>query len=95
MRFRYNSLLLYTVGYKFKNTQEKVNHLRYTDDIKLFAKKEKELETLIQAIRLCSQDVGMEFSLRMYKLQMKSGKRQITEEIELLNYERIKTLGEK
>ena len=28
----------------------------YMDDIKLFAKKEKELETLIQAMRIYSED---------------------------------------
>ena len=33
----------------------------YMDDIKLFAKNEKELETQIQAVRIYSQDVGMEF----------------------------------
>ena len=31
------------------------------DDIKLFAKREKELETLIHAVRIYSQDIGMEF----------------------------------
>ena len=33
----------------------------YMDDIKLFAKNENELETLIDADRICSQDIGMEF----------------------------------
>ena len=31
------------------------------DDIKLFAKEEKELETLIEAVRMYRQDIGMEF----------------------------------
>ena len=31
------------------------------DDIKLFAKKEKELETLIHTVRIYIQDRGMEF----------------------------------
>ena len=31
------------------------------DDIKLLAKNEKELETLIQAVGIYSQDIGMEF----------------------------------
>ena len=35
-------------------SQEKINHLIYMDDIKLFAKNEKELETLIQAVRIYS-----------------------------------------
>ena len=35
----------------------------YMDDIKQFAKEEKELETLIQAVRIYSQDIGMEFGI--------------------------------
>ena len=31
------------------------------DDIKLFAKNEKEQETLIHSVRIYSQDIGMEF----------------------------------
>ena len=34
----------------------------YMDDIKLFAKNEKELETLIHTVRIYSQDIGMEHS---------------------------------
>ena len=32
----------------------------YMDDIKLFAKNEKELENLILEVRIYSQDIGME-----------------------------------
>ena len=35
----------------------------YIDDIKLFAKNEKELETLIHAVRQYSQAIGMEFGI--------------------------------
>ena len=41
-----------TGGYKLNRSQEKINHLMYMDDIKLFAKKEKELETLIQTVKI-------------------------------------------
>ena len=34
-----------TAGYKLSRSQEKINHLMYMDDLKLFAKNEKELET--------------------------------------------------
>ena len=33
-----------TAEYKLTNSQEKINHLMYIDDIKLFTKNEKELE---------------------------------------------------
>ena len=36
-----------TAGYKLSISQKRINHLMYMDDIKLFAKNEKELETLI------------------------------------------------
>ena len=35
----------------------------YKDENKLFAKIEKELETLIQTVRIYSQDIGMEFNI--------------------------------
>ena len=36
----------------------------YVDDINLFIKNEKESETLIQAVRIYSQDIGMEFGIQ-------------------------------
>ena len=49
--------------YKLCRSQGKINHLMYMDDIKLFAKYDKELETLIHTIRIYSQDIGMEFGI--------------------------------
>ena len=66
------------------------------DDIKLFAKNEKELETLIHAVRICSQDIGIEFGIeKCAMLVIKSGKRHMTDGIELPNQDRIRTLEEK
>ena len=68
----------------------------YMDDIKLFAKNEKELETLIHAVRIYSQDIGIEFGKeKCAKLVMKSGKRHMTDGMELPNHDKIRTLGEK
>ena len=52
-----------TAGYKLIRSQEKINHLMYMDDIKLFAKNEKELETLIHTVIIYSQDIRMEFGI--------------------------------
>ena len=50
------------------------------DDNKLFAKNEKELETLIHAVRIYSQGIGMEFGRgKCATLVMKSGKRHMTD----------------
>ena len=74
-----------TAGYKLSKSQEKINHM---NDIKLFAKNEKELETLIQTFRLYSQDIGIEFGIdECAMLVMKNGKRHMIEGIELPNQE--------
>ena len=82
-------------GYKLSRSQEKINHLMYRDDIKLFAKNEKELETLIHAVRIYSQDIEMEFGIeKCAMLVMKSGKRYMTDGMELPNHDRLRTLKE-
>ena len=79
-----------TAGYKLSRSQEKINHLMYMDDINLFAKNEKELETLIHAVRIYSQDIGMEFGIEKYAIfVMKSGKRHMTDGMELLLYSHL------
>ena len=48
-----------TGGYKLTKLHDKINHQMYMDDIKLFVKNEKELERVIQALRIYSQDIGV------------------------------------
>ena len=80
-----------TAGFKLSRSQE-INHLMYMDDIKLFAKKEKELETLIHAVKIYSQDIEMEFGIeKCAMLVMKSGKRHMTDGMELPNHDKIRT----
>ena len=55
----------------------------------------KELETLIHTVRIYSQDIGMEFGIeKCALLVMKSGKRHLTDGIELPNQDKIGTLAE-
>ena len=64
-----------TAGYKLSRSQEKINHLEYMDNIKQCEKNEKERETLIHAVILYNQDIGMEFIMgKCALLVMKSGK---------------------
>ena len=56
-----------TGGYKLTKSQKKIHHLMYKDDIELFDKNEQELKTLIQAVRIYSQDIGMEFGIEKYE----------------------------
>ena len=56
------------------------------DKIKMFAKIEKELQTLIQVVRIYSHDIRMEFGIeKCTMLIMRSGKRQMKEGMELQN----------
>ena len=52
-----------TARYNLSNSQERINRLMYMDNIKLFAIIEKELETLIQTVRIYSRDIGREFGI--------------------------------
>ena len=68
----------------------------YMDNIKLFAKNEKELKTLIYAVRIYCQYIGMEFGIEKCAMfVMKSGKRHLTDETERPNQDKIRILGEK
>ena len=70
-----------TAGHKFRGSQENVNHLMYMDDIKLFAKNEDELQTLIHTVRIYNQDIGMEFDKKNCAMPVtKNGKRYRTNE---------------
>ena len=57
------------------------------DDIKLFAKNEKELET----VRIYSQYIGIEFGIeKCAMILMKSGKQHLTDGLELPNQDKIR-----
>ena len=69
-------------GYKLSKSQEKINHLKYMDDIKL-CEKWKRIGN--PKMRIYSQNVGMEFSIeKCTMLIIKSEKWHMTEE---WNYE--------
>ena len=91
---RFNHLLRKcTAGYKLSSSQVKINDVIYIDDIKLFAKNEKELETLIHAVKIYNQDIRMEFGIeKCATLIMKRRKWHMTEGMDLPNQEKIRTL---
>ena len=82
-------------GYEFTKSKKKINHLLYMDDLKLYAKNEKELDSLVQTVRVFSNDIGMQFGLdKCAVLMMKRGKIIKSEGIELPNDEKIRSLKE-
>ena len=62
-------------GYHFASKGQKVSHLLFMDDLKLYAINEKSLESLIQTVPVFSNDIGMEFGVEKCAiLTMKKGK---------------------
>ena len=47
------------LGYAFGSGGKTINHLVFMDDIKLYGKSEKELEALVELVRVFSRDIGM------------------------------------
>ena len=49
--------------YELSESKLKTNHILFMDDLKLYSRNEKELDSLVHAIRIFSKDVGMEFGI--------------------------------
>ena len=59
----------------FKLEKSTVNHLLYMDDLKLYGKNEKEIDALVNIVRIFSKDICMEFGLdKCAKVSMTRGK---------------------
>ena len=50
-------------AYEFSESKEKINHLLFMDDLKLYSRSEKELGSLVQTVCVFSKDIGMEFGI--------------------------------
>ena len=62
-------------AYHFANKRQKVNHLLFMADLKLYAGNEKSLELLIQTVHVFNNDIGMEFGVeKCAVVTMKKGK---------------------
>ena len=48
-------------AYEFSESKEKINHLLFMDDLKLYSQNEEGLDSLVQTVRVFSEDIGMEF----------------------------------
>ena len=52
--------------YEFSESKEKINHRLFMDDLKLHSRSEKGLDSLVQTVRVFSEDVGMGFGIEKY-----------------------------
>ena len=53
-------------AYQFSETKEKINHLLFMDDLKLYSRSQKGLDSLVQKVRVFSEDIGMEFGIEVW-----------------------------
>ena len=75
---------IYTLG-----GGEKINNVLFMDDLKLYGKSENEIKELVSAVEVFSQDIGMEFGIKMCGvIIMNRGKVKTTDGIELPKYKR-------
>ena len=49
-------------GYEFRNG-ETINHLLFMDNLKLYSKSQKVLDSLTHTVRILTEDIGMQFGI--------------------------------
>ena len=61
-------------AYEFSESKEKISHLLFMDDLKLYSRSEKGLDS-VQTVRVFREDIGMEFGIeKCAMLVMEKGK---------------------
>ena len=53
------------VAHEFSESEEKIDHLLFMDDLKLYSQSEKGLDSLVQTVRVFSEDVGIQFGIEV------------------------------
>ena len=80
-------------AYGFSESKEKINHLLFMDDLKLYSRSEKGLDSLVHTVLVFSEDIGMEFGVEKCAiLVMEKGKTVKSVGIELPDGKAIKSL---
>ena len=77
-------------GYTLKNG-EKLNHLLFMDDLKIFEKSKREKKGLVSTVQILSNNAGIEFGIKKCGvLVLKRGKAVSSEGVGMPDGERIK-----
>jgi len=90
------SLILRKVNasYDWGGKEDKLNHLLFMDDLKLFSKNEHQIDSLVSTCHIFSTDIGMAFGLKKCGiLTLKRGKVARCEGIKLPHGERLARLA--
>ena len=83
------------VGYQLKTGCSRINHLMFMDDITLFRRGTKDIDTLVQTVRIVSGDIRMAFGIEKCSFaSIQRGKVTRTEGIQLLDGNNIKDIDE-
>ena len=53
-----------SAGYRLAKDMKPINHLLFMDDLKLYGASKNQLDSLIQVVRIFSQDINMSFGAR-------------------------------
>ena len=78
------------MAYQLEKNGAKINHLFFVDDLKLYGKNDKEIDSLIKTMWQCSEDIKLEFViLKRAELSLEKGKKTSWEGIQLPNGEEI------
>ena len=50
-------------AYQFNNSKERIKHVLYMNDLKLYGETEEDLDSLMHSVRIFSSDICMEFGI--------------------------------
>ena len=71
-------------GYSFGKGKERLNHLLFMDDLKLYGSNDNEIDSLVKVVNIVSGDIGMQFGFdKCAALKMKRGRQVHCEGIDL------------
>ena len=80
--------------YHFASNRQKVHHLNFMDDLKLYASNEKSPESLIQTVHVFSNDIDGIWSRKLCSINVMKGKMANSDGIALPNKKTMKGLKE-
>ena len=82
-------------SYELKKGGQKINHLLFMDDLKLFVKNEDQIDSLVNTVKIFSEDIKMEFGLpKCGVLIMKRGRVVKNEGISMSDGKMMKNIEE-
>ena len=50
-------------AHEFSESKERINHLLFMNDLKMYSRSEKGLDSLVHTVCVFSEDIGMEFRI--------------------------------